>query len=79
MTEETQEYREPTPAEKKKIQKEMQKHYNHFKNRFKTKTKSELTAIIWEQGLEFKKLQDIAKELYEENKLLKKEDSSDEN
>lgn len=64
---------------RKQAQKDMQKHYNHFKNKFKVFSKSELTAMLWEQGLQFKELQEIAKELYEENKKLKpvQEDSND--
>lgn len=57
--------------EQKKIQKEMQKYYNNFKTRFKKMAKSELVAILWQQGMEYKKLQDIAQELFEENKTLK--------
>ena len=70
-------------AEEKRIktltQKEMQKQFNMFKKRFKVRSKGELIAIIWEQGMEFRKLQDIAQELYEENKTLKKpqENSND--
>ncbi len=52
-------------------QKEMQQQFNMFKKRFKVRSKGELIAIIWEQGMEFKRLQDMAKELYEENKALK--------
>lgn len=68
MTEAKQEF---SPEEEKKMQKEVQKHFQMFKKRFKTKPKSELVAILWQQGVEFKKLQDIAQELYEENKALK--------
>lgn len=57
--------------ELKKMQDELQKHFWKFKKKFKIKSKSELVAIIWEQGMEYKKLQDIAQELYEENKALK--------
>lgn len=57
--------------EDKKIQKELQKYYNNFKLRFKKMTKSELVAILWQQGMEYKKLQDIAQELFEENRQLK--------
>lgn len=70
-------------AEEKRIktltQKEMQKQFNMFKKRFKVRSKGELIAIIWEQGMEFRKLQDIAQELYEENKTLKEpqENSND--
>lgn len=62
-----------TEEQKAKMQKEIQRHFWKFKKRFKVKSKSELIAIIWEQGMEFKKLQDIAAELYEENKHLKGE------
>jgi len=70
-------------AEEKRIKtltkKEMQKQFNMFKKRFKVRSKGELIAIIWEQGMEFRKLQDIAQELYEENKTLKEpqENSND--
>ena len=60
-----------TEAEQKKMQAELQKHFWNFKKRFKVKAKSELVAIIWEQGMQYKKLQDIAQELYEENRALK--------
>ena len=60
-----------TDEEQRKMQQEMQKHFWKFKRKFKTKSKGELIAIIWEQGMEFKKLQDIAAELYEENRALK--------
>ena len=64
--------------ERKKVermaQKEMQKQFNMFKKRFKVRSKSELIAIIWEQGMEFRRLQEISQELYEENKQLKGEE-----
>lgn len=59
--------------EQKKIQQELQKHFWKFKRQFKAMSKSELIAIIWEQGMQYKKLQDIAQELYKENKSLKGE------
>lgn len=71
VKEEVKEQPELTEAQIKQMQKDLQRHFNGFKKRFKIKSKSELVAIIWEQGLEFKKLQDIAQELYEENKKLK--------
>lgn len=75
---------EPTEAEKQQAQKELQKHFNAFKKRFKTKSKSELVAIIWEQGMQHKQLQDIAQELHKELQTLKavqpsKEPSNEEN
>ena len=73
---ETDKYSE---EEKRKIQKEIQKQFNMFKKRFKPKSKSELVAIIWEQGMEFKKLQNIAAELYEENIALKESKDAKEN
>lgn len=60
-----------SPSEQAKMQKELQKQFHKFKRKFKLRSKSELVAIIWEQGMEFKKLQNIAQELYEENKVLK--------
>ena len=72
----TKEEAEISPEEQKKLQKELQKHFYQFKKRFKVKSKSELVAIIWQQGMEFKRLQDLAQELYEENKSLK--ESADE-
>lgn len=69
----------PTPEQLKKAQQELQRHFNKFKKKFKTYAKSELVAIIWEQGMEFKKLQDIAQELYEENKALKGTKNDQEN
>jgi len=74
-----QKYEKPTDAEIRAAQKEIQKHFNKFKTKFKVKPKSELVAIIWEQGMEFKKLQDIAQELYEENKTLKEDQNDQEN
>jgi len=68
--------KEQAKAEKKlekMAQKEMQKQFNMFKKRFKMRSKSELVAILWTQGIEFRKLQEIAQELYEENKELKAE------
>ena len=53
-------------------QKEMQKQFNMFKKRFKMRSKSELIAIIWEQGMEFKRLQEMSQQLFEENKEFKK-------
>jgi predicted RNA-binding protein with PUA domain len=82
MTDENQS-QEITEEQKKKLQAEIQKQFNMFKKRFKVKSKSELVAIIWEQGIEFRKLQDIAQELYEENRALKgeknEESSSEDN
>lgn len=66
-----EEPQQPSPEDQKRIQKEVQRHFNKFKRTMKVKSKSELVAIIWEQGMQFKKLQDIAQELYEENKILK--------
>ena len=64
----------PSPyseAEQHQMRKELQKQYNKFKKRWKLNSKSELIAILWEQVFEFKKLQDIAQQLFEENKALK--------
>ena len=68
-----------TEAEKKKVQQEIQKHFNKFKKRMKTMSKSELVAILWEQGMEYKRLQDIAQELFEENKSLKEKKNVEDN
>lgn len=62
---------EITEEQKKEMQKELQRHFNLFKKRFKVKSKSELVAILWEQGLQFKQLQDAAKELWDENQQIK--------
>jgi hypothetical protein len=61
------------PAQQRKNEQEVQKHFNKFKKKFKVKSKSELVAIIWNQGVQYKELQEIAQELYEELKLLKNE------
>jgi flagellar biosynthesis regulator FlbT len=60
-----------TEKQKQEFQRELQRQFNMFKKRFKVLSKSELVATIWEQGLEFRKLQDITQELYAENKALK--------
>ena len=61
---------DPSAVDQRKMQKELQAYYNSFKKRFKIMSKSELVAILWEQGMEFKRLQDISAQLYEENKRL---------
>ena len=60
-----------SPEEQKKIQLELQKYYNNLKKKLKTRSKSELIAMLWEQGLEYRKLQDMCREMYEELKELK--------
>ena len=70
---------EHSPEEKKQIQQELQKHFNRFKKSFKVKSKSELVAILWEQGMEYKRLQDITQQLFEENKNLKEKYNVEEN
>lgn len=57
--------------EKRKLKKDLDHHYNLFKKRLKLRSKNELVGMLWEQILQFKELQEIAKELYEENKQLK--------
>lgn len=66
-----EEQKEFSDEEISQMQDELQKHFNKFKKKFKVKSKSELVAIIWEQGMQYKQLQDIAQELFEENKALK--------
>ncbi len=70
-----------TPEQKAKFQKELQKQFNMFKKRMKVCSKSELVAMLWEQGFEFRKLQETAQELYEHNQKLlgiKKEPTNEE-
>ena len=76
---ERKEEKKQEKMEQRKIQKEMQKYYNKFKTRFKQYSKSELVAILWQQGMEYKKLQDITQELFEENKELKGENTNEKN
>ena len=68
----------PTEEQKKAMQQELQRQFNKVKKTLKVRSKSELVAMIWEQGMEFKQLQAIAQELYEENKQLKQEKGQDE-
>lgn len=70
---------EPNQQTDAATKKEIQKHFNMFKKRFKTHSKSELISLLWNQGVDFKELQDIARELYEENKALKEASSAEEN
>lgn len=77
MSNEAEQPEEYSAEEQAKMQKELQRHFNKFKKKFKIKSKSELVAIIWDQGMQYKKLQDISQELYEENKKLKGEPAHD--
>lgn len=66
---------EITPEQQRIHQKEMQRQFNMFKKLYKVKPKSELVAIIWEQGLAYHDLQQIAKELHQELLELKEKPS----
>ncbi len=64
---------QPTAAQQEQFKAELQNHFNKFKRQMKLRSKSELVAVLWEQGIRYKELQDIAQELFEENKALKGE------
>lgn len=68
-----------TEEEKKKMRLELQRQFNHVKKKLKVRSKSELIAMLWEQGMEYKRLQNIAQELYEENKAYKEAQNAKEN
>lgn len=71
--EEIQEQPQPTTEEQRIMQQKVQEHFARFKKKFKHKSKSELIALLWDQAVNLKSLQDIAKELYKENLALKNE------
>lgn len=55
------------------IQAEIKKQFGKIKAKLKHHSKSELIKMLWNQGVEFKHLQQVGQELYEENKILKQQ------
>ena len=50
---------------------EAQEHFRIFKQRFKSYSKSELVALLWDQGIRFHEMQHLAKQLHKKNLSLK--------
>lgn len=80
MTEESNNTPEElTDEQKKKLKDELQKQFYKVKKKLKIRSKSELIAMIWEQGIAYKQLQDIAQEMHKELQSLKGEPDVKEN
>lgn len=54
---------ELTEEQKKEVHEQLQAHFNKFKKRMKAYSKSELIAFLWEQGIQYRQLQELAQQL----------------
>ena len=66
----TEKQEELSVEEQKRISEELQNHFRNFKKRLKTYSKSELIAMLWEQGVRYRQLQQIAQDMDAELKKL---------
>jgi fumarate hydratase class II len=64
---------EKKPPTKQEIQQEIERHFRRIKSTLKHNSKSSLIKMLWNQGVEYRNMQQVAQELYEENVSLKKQ------
>jgi len=64
---------EKSPPSKQEIQQEIDRHFRRIKATLKHNSKSSLIKMLWNQGVEYRNMQQVAQELYEENVALKKQ------
>ena len=49
---------------------EFKRAFREMKKRLKINSKTQLLQIIWDQGLQYHQLQNVAQEMYEQNQIL---------